>query len=130
MKSKSVRWLLATLPVEELRIEHVTIVSPERSSPLRDAEVVVRKGLIDSHVHLGEIPTYANPPGLNGRLEMQRLVDSGVTPAQIFQAATLANARALKLDRDIGTVSVGKRANLLLLRSTLYPASQRAMLTT
>ena len=31
-------------------------------------------------------------------------------------AATLANARALKLDADIGTVSVGKRANLLLLR--------------
>ena len=62
-------------------------------------------------------PTYANPPGLNGRLEMQRLVDSGVTPAQLFQAATKANAHAMGLDRDIGTVSVGKRANLLLLRA-------------
>jgi imidazolonepropionase-like amidohydrolase len=62
-------------------------------------------------------PTYANPPGLNGWLEMQRLVDSGVTPAQIFQAATLTNARAMRLDGDIGTVSVGKRANLLLLRA-------------
>jgi hypothetical protein len=61
-------------------------------------------------------PTYANPPGLNGWFEMQRLVAAGVTPAQIFQAATLSNARALKLDRDIGTVQVGKRANLLLLR--------------
>ena len=47
---------------------------------------------------------------------MQRLVDAGVTPSQIFQAATLANARALHLDNDIGTVEVGKRANLLLLR--------------
>src|SRR5256885_17226431 len=61
-------------------------------------------------------PTYANPPGLNGWLEMQRLVAAGATAAQIFQAATLANARALELDRDIGTVEVGKRANLLLLR--------------
>jgi imidazolonepropionase-like amidohydrolase len=60
--------------------------------------------------------TYANPPGLNGWLEMHRLSDAGESPAQIFKSATLANARALKLDRDIGTVQVGKRANLLLLR--------------
>jgi imidazolonepropionase-like amidohydrolase len=60
-------------------------------------------------------PTYANPPGLNGRLEMQRLVDAGMTPAQILHAATAANAEALKL-HDVGTVQVGKRANLLLLR--------------
>ena len=62
-------------------------------------------------------PTYANPPGLNGWLEMRHLADAGVTPEQIFQAATLSNARALKLDRDIGTVQVGKRANLLLVRA-------------
>jgi len=62
-------------------------------------------------------PTYANPPGLNAWMEMHRLVDAGVTPAQLFQAATLSNARALKLDRQIGTVQVGKRANLLLVRA-------------
>jgi imidazolonepropionase-like amidohydrolase len=47
---------------------------------------------------------------------MRRLVEAGETPQQIFESATLANAQALKLDRDIGTVAVGKRANLLLLR--------------
>ena len=62
-------------------------------------------------------PTYANPPGLNGLLEMRHLYDAGVTPEQIFQAATLSNARALRLDREIGTVQVGKRANLLLVRA-------------
>jgi imidazolonepropionase-like amidohydrolase len=62
-------------------------------------------------------PTYANPPGLNAWLEIHRLVEAGVTPAQIFEAATLSNARALKLDHEIGTVEVGKRANLLLVRS-------------
>jgi imidazolonepropionase-like amidohydrolase len=61
-------------------------------------------------------PIYANPPGLNGWLEMHRLVAAGETPEQIFRSATLANAQALKLDADIGTVEVGKRANLLLLR--------------
>jgi imidazolonepropionase-like amidohydrolase len=60
-------------------------------------------------------PTYANPPGLNGWFEMQRLVDAGLTPTQIFRMATLSNAEAFKLDRDLGTVQIGKRANLLLL---------------
>jgi imidazolonepropionase-like amidohydrolase len=60
-------------------------------------------------------PTYANPPGLNGWMEMQKLVAAGLTPEQVFYAATLANARALGLDREIGTVQAGKRANLVLL---------------
>jgi imidazolonepropionase-like amidohydrolase len=47
---------------------------------------------------------------------MHWLIDAGESPVQIFKSATLTNARALKLDRDIGTVQVGKRANLLLLR--------------
>jgi imidazolonepropionase-like amidohydrolase len=62
-------------------------------------------------------PTYANPPGLNGWMEMRHLADAGVTPEQILQAATLSNAHALKLDREIGTVQIGKRANLLLVRA-------------
>jgi imidazolonepropionase-like amidohydrolase len=62
------------------------------------------------------VPTYANPPGLNGWLEMHRLIEAGLTPAQIFRATTEANAQALGLEKEIGTVQVGKRANLLLLR--------------
>jgi imidazolonepropionase-like amidohydrolase len=61
-------------------------------------------------------PTYANPPGLNGWLEMHRLLEAGESAQQIFQSATLSNARALKLDKDRGTVEIGKRADLLLLR--------------
>jgi imidazolonepropionase-like amidohydrolase len=80
------------------------------------AYVVARHGRILFGTDTPSAPTYANPPGLNGWLEMQRLIEAGETPAQIFKSATLTNARALKLDRDIGTVQVGKRANLLLLR--------------
>ena len=61
-------------------------------------------------------PTYANPPGLNGWIEMRRLVEAGLTPAQVFRAATLSNAEALGLQREIGSITVGKSANLLLLR--------------
>jgi imidazolonepropionase-like amidohydrolase len=191
------------LRAQDLRIEHVSIVSPERPGALRDAEVDIHDGriaaitggnarqpevggapkpttinarglyltpgLIDSHVHLGGIPgmtaeqesknpevaraarnqiphsfllygfttlvdlistpsamarwkshdpvpdTYY-PPGLNSWLEMQHLIEAGLTPRQIFLAATLSNAQALHLNGDVGTVEVGKRANLLLLR--------------
>ena len=78
--------------------------------------VVERHGRILFATDTPSAPTYANPPGLNGWLEMHRLLQAGETPAQIFKSATLTNARALKLDRDIGSVQVGKRANLLLLR--------------
>jgi len=78
--------------------------------------LVARHGRILFATDTPSAPTYANPPGLNGWLEMHRLIDAGETPAQIFKSATLTNARALKLDQYIGTVQVGKRANLLLLR--------------
>jgi imidazolonepropionase-like amidohydrolase len=80
------------------------------------AYVIARHGRILFGTDTPSAPTYANPPGLNGWLEMHRLIDAGETPAQIFRSATLTNARALNLDGDIGTVQVGKRANLLLLR--------------
>jgi imidazolonepropionase-like amidohydrolase len=80
------------------------------------AYVVARHGRILFGTDTPSSPTYANPPGLNAWLEMHRLSEAGETPAQIFRSATLTNAKALKLDRDIGTVQVGKRANLLLLR--------------
>src|SRR3984885_5208642 len=80
------------------------------------AYLIARHGRILFATDTPSAPTYANPPGLNGWLEMHRLIDAGETPAQIFKSATLTNARALKLDQDIGTVQVGKRADLLLLR--------------
>jgi imidazolonepropionase-like amidohydrolase len=60
-------------------------------------------------------PTYGNLPGLNGYLEMQQLHNAGLSLTQIFQAATINNARKLKLDLQLGTIQPGKTANLLLL---------------
>lgn len=60
-------------------------------------------------------PTFANPPGLNGRIEMDRWIDAGVTLSQLFDAATIENAKFFGLDDEIGTIEVGKRADLLLL---------------
>jgi imidazolonepropionase-like amidohydrolase len=63
-------------------------------------------------------PTYGNLPGLNGFLEMQHLVDAGMTPAQVFRAATINNARAFGILDRLGTIEPGKAANLLLLRES------------
>jgi imidazolonepropionase-like amidohydrolase len=58
-----------------------------------------------------------NPPGLNGRLEMARWLDAGVPLSRILRAATLDNAITFGLSASLGTIEVGKRADLLLLRA-------------
>jgi imidazolonepropionase-like amidohydrolase len=60
-------------------------------------------------------PTYGNLPGLNGFLEMKQLERAGMSLKQIFRAATISNARAYKLDSQIGTIALGKVANLVLM---------------
>ena len=60
-------------------------------------------------------PTYGNLPGLNGYLEMQQLHNAGLSLTQIFKAATINNARKLKLDGQLGTIEPGKTANFLIL---------------
>ena len=80
------------------------------------AYLAKRKGKILFGTDTPSSPTYANLPGLNGFLEMGQLVAAGLTPVEIFRAATVVNAEALGLSGDIGTVQVGKRANLLLMR--------------
>lgn len=62
-------------------------------------------------------PTYANPPGLNARKEMQRWIEAGVSERQLFRALTIENAAVMGMDGEIGTVEAGKAANILLLRS-------------
>jgi imidazolonepropionase-like amidohydrolase len=37
-----------------------------------------------------------------------------MTPLEAIQSATVVSARAMHLDRDSGTVEVGKRADLIL----------------
>lgn len=59
---------------------------------------------------------FGNPPGLNGRLELQNWADAGAPLPLILRAATLDNATALGLSHDLGSIEVGKRADLLLLK--------------
>lgn len=60
-------------------------------------------------------PFYTQFPGVNGRWEMDRWLELGVSLPRLFTALTIENARALGLERTIGSVQVGARADLLLL---------------
>ena len=56
-------------------------------------------------------PTYANPPGLNSRWEMDRWIEAGMPAREVFRAATIGNAAwSSGLDDEIGTVAAGKSA--------------------
>src|SRR5262249_6931593 len=46
--------------------------------------------------------------GLHRELELY--VQAGMTPMEAIQSATIVSARAMKLDRDSGTVEPGQRA--------------------
>jgi imidazolonepropionase-like amidohydrolase len=48
--------------------------------------------------------------------EVELYTEAGMTPLEAIQTATIVPARAMGLDRDTGTVEVGKRADLILVR--------------
>ena len=54
-------------------------------------------------------------PGYSVYREIELYVQAGFTPMEALQAATLVPARAMKVDRESGTVEVGKRADLDIL---------------
>lgn len=48
--------------------------------------------------------------------ELELYVQAGLPPMAAIQTATLGAARAMKLDREAGSVEVGKRADLMLVK--------------
>ena len=55
------------------------------------------------------------PPGLSALENMEMLVEAGLTPLETLQSATLNPAKYLHGTDSLGTVAVGKLADLVLL---------------
>jgi imidazolonepropionase-like amidohydrolase len=53
-------------------------------------------------------------PGFGDQREIELLVEAGFTPLEAIQIGTQNGARFLGRDQDIGTLAVGKRADLIL----------------
>src|SRR5262249_34743643 len=108
-------------------IRDVNVVSAERirqiirragdRGRIAAAYFVARGGRLLFGSDTPSAPTYANPPGRNGYLEMVELERAGIPPRRIFDAATRANAQFFGLASDYGTIEPGKKASLLLLRA-------------
>ena len=60
-------------------------------------------------------PVYANQPGYNSYQELRAMAEAGVPLDAVLRAGTINNARQFGLDKDYGSIEVGKKANLLLL---------------
>lgn len=56
-------------------------------------------------------------PGFGLRRELELLVESGLSPMQALQAATINAALALRKDRELGTIEAGKLADLVMLEA-------------
>jgi imidazolonepropionase-like amidohydrolase len=54
-------------------------------------------------------------PGISLHVELERLVEAGLTPLEALRTATLNPARVLDMTDSLGTVEAGKLADLVLL---------------
>jgi imidazolonepropionase-like amidohydrolase len=53
--------------------------------------------------------------GVSTQIELELLVEAGLTPAEALRAATISAARMVGKERDLGTVETGKFADLVIL---------------
>lgn len=120
----ALQWF-ATPDAEWMRREMVGDWDASRGTPpfvasslARGASIVAKLNAADARLVFGSdtpsASTYGNPPGLNGRLEMQYWIDAGVSEEALFRALTLGNAELFHLD-DRGTIEAGRKAHMLLL---------------
>jgi imidazolonepropionase-like amidohydrolase len=69
-------------------------------------------------LHKAGVPIVAGTdqavPGHSLHRELELYVEAGLTPMEAIQAATIVPAKAMMLDRRVGTIEVGKRADLIL----------------
>jgi imidazolonepropionase-like amidohydrolase len=99
--------------------EQLTDVEPpsERSAMLE--KLFQKEVAIVGILHRAGIPIVAGTdqtvPGHSLHREIELYVQAGFTPMEAIQAATIAPARAMGMDKQVGTVEKGKRGDLILI---------------
>ena len=72
------------------------------------------KKLADRGVEVS-IGAHGQQPGIAAHWELWSFVRGGMTPTEALRAGTIVPARSLGMERDIGSLEVGKLADLLVL---------------
>ena len=57
-------------------------------------------------------------PGFGLQHELELLARAGLTPIQVIQSATINSARALRKEKDLGSIEAGKFADMVILNSS------------
>jgi imidazolonepropionase-like amidohydrolase len=107
----------------------VTKVAPELAEQLTDvgppsyrSELMEKLFKVDLSIvgvlHRAGIPIVAGTdqtvPGYSLHREIELYAQAGFTPMEAIQAATIVPARVMGLDKEVGTIETGKRADLII----------------
>ena len=77
----------------------------------KNLRIAIKKG-----VKIGVGTDYVGWPAPFSAREFSELVSLGMTPMQAIQAGTKVNAELLKKDKEIGTIEVGKLADMIAVK--------------
>jgi imidazolonepropionase-like amidohydrolase len=91
---------------------------PNESSEVRE-KIFQKEVAIVGALHRAGVPIVAGTdqsvPGHSLHRELELYVQAGFTPLEAIQAATTVPARVMGLDKELGTIETGKRADLILI---------------
>jgi imidazolonepropionase-like amidohydrolase len=94
-------------------------VGPPTESSQLGRKIFEKDVAIVGALHRAGVPIVAGTdqavPGHSLHREIELYVEAGFTPMEAIQAATIVPARVMGLDKELGTVEKGKRADLILL---------------
>src|SRR5271155_398183 len=97
----------------------LTDVGPPSPHADINEKVFAKEVAVVGALHKAGVPIVAGTdqtvPGHNLHPEIELYVQAGFTPMKAIQAATIVPARVMGLDKEIGTVEAGKRADVIIL---------------
>jgi imidazolonepropionase-like amidohydrolase len=93
-------------------------VGPPTPAIEAEEKIVEKMIAITGVLHQAGVPIVAGTdqtvPGHSLYRELELYVQAGFTPMEAIQSATIVPARVMGLDKELGTVEVGKRADLIV----------------